>query len=195
MFNWIRSTRGDHEGMKLDCEDGTEAKYWLLTDSRLRYKIVLMINDHLPTVTMIEQKPWWIIAIELKSANYVRINCNGLTAWAFVQICRFTHASKINTRMQELKERYICLQLNIQDKKYPIDLHKTPNLWNYWLDARSKIKTEVQSPSIMQAVALRRRSRMRMRSLDCLSPLGQGMSVMNFGYCHKTVYRFKIFLD
>ena len=119
MFNWIRSTRGDHEGMKLDCEDGTEANYWLLTDSCLRNKIVLMINDHLPIVTMIEQKLWWIISIELTSANYVRINCIGLTACAFVQICRFTHGSKINTRMHArvLKERNICLQLNIQDKK------------------------------------------------------------------------------
>ena len=171
--------------MKLDCEDGTEAKYWLLTDSHHRNKIVLMINDHLPTVTMMEQKRWWIIPIELKRA----IITSGLIAWT--HLCpnmQIYPRFKINTRTHHArfkrKKHFICLQSKT-DKNIQLTYRKSPNLWNYWSKARSKISPKVQRQSIMQAGA----AKIKTENL-WLPPLGHGMSVSNF--VHRTVRKYSI---
>ena len=95
---------------------------------------------------------------------------------------------KINTRTHHArfkrKKHFICLQSKT-DKNIQLTYRKSPNLWNYWSKARSKISPKVQRQSIMQAGA----AQIKTENL-WLPPLGHGMSVSNF--VHRTVRKYSI---
>ena len=158
------------------------------------------------TLTIITKLSWWsMIIFPLPLSQWWSKNFDGLfrLSWKVlitsgliaidndVNFCpnmQIYPRFKINTRMQDLKykrkKRNICLQSKT-DKNIQLTYIKSLNLWNDGSKARSKINSWVQRQSIMQAVAAKIKT-----ENPWLPPLGQGMSVLNFG--QRTVRKYSL---